>query len=99
MELYWKDITAIYIWRRCGQSPRDVIEKSKNACRLYWINDPWPGKLALAARPRGGDWLPDEVADWKRAGSESGFVGRKKCPCALLSGSGAHRVGLPHVCW
>jgi protein-tyrosine phosphatase len=26
------------------------------------------GKLALEARPRGGDWLPDEVAKWKRAG-------------------------------
>jgi hypothetical protein len=67
-------------------------KQSKNACKLYWINDSWPGKLALAARPGGGDGLPDEVADWKRAGSESGFVGRKKCPCALSSGSGTHRI-------
>lgn len=36
--------------------------------RLYWLNGPWQGKLALAARPRGGDWLEDEVAAWKRAG-------------------------------
>jgi len=36
--------------------------------RLYWLNGPWQGKLALAARPRGGDWLEDEVASWKRAG-------------------------------
>jgi protein-tyrosine phosphatase len=36
--------------------------------RLYWLDGPWPGKLALAARPRGGDWLSDEIADWKRAG-------------------------------
>lgn len=35
--------------------------------RLYWLNGPWNGKLALAARPRGGDWLGDEIADWKRA--------------------------------
>jgi protein-tyrosine phosphatase len=35
---------------------------------LYWLPGPWPGKLALAARPRGGDWLRDEVANWKRAG-------------------------------
>lgn len=35
---------------------------------LYWLRGPWPGKLALAARPRGGDWLTDEVAIWKRAG-------------------------------
>jgi protein-tyrosine phosphatase len=27
-----------------------------------------PGRLAVAARPRGNDWLPDEVAAWKHAG-------------------------------
>lgn len=26
------------------------------------------GRLAITARPRGGDWLADEVAGWKRAG-------------------------------
>lgn len=36
--------------------------------KLYWLNDVWPGRIALSARPRGGDWLADEVADWKRAG-------------------------------
>jgi protein-tyrosine phosphatase len=36
--------------------------------RLYWVNGPWKGKLALAARPRGGDWLEEDVAEWKRAG-------------------------------
>lgn len=35
---------------------------------LYWVDGPWQGKLALAARPRGGDWLQDDIADWKRAG-------------------------------
>jgi len=35
---------------------------------VYWIDGPWPGKLGLAARPRGGDWLQDEIAGWKRAG-------------------------------
>jgi protein-tyrosine phosphatase len=35
---------------------------------FYWVNGPWNGKLALAARPRGGDWLEDDVAQWKRAG-------------------------------
>ena len=35
---------------------------------LYWIDGPWPGKLALAARPRGGDWLQDEMRDWREAG-------------------------------
>ena len=36
--------------------------------KLYWISGPWSGKLAIAARPRGGDWLEDEVSDWKNAG-------------------------------
>jgi protein-tyrosine phosphatase len=35
---------------------------------LYWVDGPWPGKLAVAARPRGGDWLRDELESWKRAG-------------------------------
>ena len=36
--------------------------------QLYWIDGPWPGKLALSARPRGGDWLEDEIVAWKRNG-------------------------------
>ncbi len=39
-----------------------------NGTRLYWVDGPWPGKLALAARPRGGDWLEDEIIAWKRNG-------------------------------
>src|SRR5215467_6138854 len=35
---------------------------------LYWLDEAWPGRIALSARPRGGDWLRDEVRDWKRAG-------------------------------
>jgi hypothetical protein len=33
---------------------------------LHWLNGQWAGKLALEARPRGGDWLADEMANWKR---------------------------------
>jgi protein-tyrosine phosphatase len=35
---------------------------------LSWVNGPWPGKLALAARPRGEDWLEDEAKNWQQAG-------------------------------
>lgn len=35
---------------------------------LYWIEGPWPGKLAILPRPRGGDWLEDEVQGWRAAG-------------------------------
>jgi len=41
--------------------------------KLYWVDGPWPGKLALAARPRGGDWLEDEMTSWKRAGVHAVF--------------------------
>lgn len=34
---------------------------------LYWVDESWPGKLAVAPRPRGGDWLKDDVASWKQA--------------------------------
>ena len=35
---------------------------------LSWVEGSWPGKLAVTPRPRGGDWLQDEVSSWKRAG-------------------------------
>jgi hypothetical protein len=36
--------------------------------KLYWISGPWQGKLAISARPRGGDWLEDDISGWQRAG-------------------------------
>lgn len=35
--------------------------------KLHWVDGPWPGRLALSSRPRGGDWLGDEIASWQRA--------------------------------
>lgn len=35
---------------------------------LYWIPGSWPGRLAIMPRPRGGDWLEDEIQSWRRAG-------------------------------
>lgn len=37
---------------------------------FYWIEGPWPGRLAISSRPRGGDWLEDEVRAWQQAGIE-----------------------------
>lgn len=39
--------------------------------QLYRVDGPWPGTLVIAARPRGGDWLHDEIAAWKGAGVHS----------------------------
>jgi protein-tyrosine phosphatase len=48
-----------------GDSRRHaVIMKSP----LYWIEGPWRGRVAIVPRPRGGDWLEDEVREWRRAG-------------------------------
>lgn len=35
---------------------------------IYWIPGPWPGRLGILLRPRGGDWLPDEIRAWRKAG-------------------------------
>jgi protein-tyrosine phosphatase len=35
---------------------------------LHWVDGPCADKLAIGPRPRGGDWLADEVADWGRVG-------------------------------
>jgi protein-tyrosine phosphatase len=32
---------------------------------IYWIEGPWKGMLAIVGRPRGNDWLEDEVRTWK----------------------------------
>jgi protein-tyrosine phosphatase len=41
------------------------------ATKLYWITGPWPGRLAMASRPRGGDWLEDEMHGWQSAGIDT----------------------------
>lgn len=37
---------------------------------LYWIDVNVPIRLAIMARPRAGDWLEDEVVNWRRSGVE-----------------------------
>ena len=37
---------------------------------IYWIDGIERGRLGLVARPRGGDWLEDEIAAWQAAGIE-----------------------------
>ena len=39
--------------------------------KLHWVDGPWPGKLAVAARPRGGEWLEDEIAGWHGVGIDT----------------------------
>lgn len=37
----------------------------QNAHRIW---GPWRGRLAIVPRPRGGDWLEDEISGWREAG-------------------------------
>ena len=35
---------------------------------MYSLETPWPGHLMIMPRPRGNDWLHEEVRDWRSAG-------------------------------
>ena len=35
---------------------------------LHWIPLDAPGRLAIVGRPRGNDWLDDEMSGWERRG-------------------------------
>jgi protein-tyrosine phosphatase len=37
---------------------------------IYWIGMSGNSRLAIMARPRAGDWLEDEIANWHRSGVE-----------------------------
>jgi protein-tyrosine phosphatase len=39
--------------------------------QIYWIDGPWAGRLGVFPRPRGGDWLDEEVQSWKQAGLDA----------------------------
>ena len=34
-------------------------------------NRSWPGKLFVSSRPRGGDWLSDEIERWRQGGIQT----------------------------
>jgi len=36
--------------------------------KLYWLSNSASGRLAISGRPRGGDWLEDEVEGWRKQG-------------------------------
>ena len=56
--------------------------------RLHWIDLPTPGRLAIAARPRGEDWLDDEIGIWAAEGVA--------VVVSLLEPAEIHDLGLQH---
>lgn len=55
---------------------------------LHWVDGPWVGRLALAARPRGGDWLESEMTAWHRDGIDT--------VVSLLEPAEEHALDLVH---
>jgi hypothetical protein len=52
--------------------PRQVISKQDAlSTKLHWIKLPPPGRLAISARPRGGDWLESELFAWRALGIDT----------------------------
>ncbi|MFL6208253.1 MAG: dual specificity protein phosphatase family protein [Pyrinomonadaceae bacterium] len=39
--------------------------------RVYWISDLQSGRLGIMPRPRGGDWLEDEIRSLKMSGVDA----------------------------
>jgi len=60
-------VSSSWHLRQCTELSKEEGQEM-NLTPLYWVDGPWPGKLALSARPRGGDWLEDEVQAWRREG-------------------------------
>ena len=36
--------------------------------KVFWVAGPRSGKIGILLRPRGADWLEDEIAAWREAG-------------------------------
>jgi protein-tyrosine phosphatase len=52
----------------CSDPMPSENKRGVQAVRAYWIEGPWKGRLAIVPRPRGGDWLEDEIVDWGQLG-------------------------------
>jgi protein-tyrosine phosphatase len=50
-------------WSECRQERSPAMRTE-----VYWVPGPWPGRLGVVPRPRGGDWLADEVRSWRASG-------------------------------
>ena len=35
---------------------------------IHWASGPWRGKLGIGARPRGDDWLAEDIERWRGQG-------------------------------
>jgi protein-tyrosine phosphatase len=62
---------------------------------LHWLDGPWRGKLAVSARPRGGDWLDEELAGWRKSGVDEvvSLLTPEEVESLELQNEAAHATG------
>ena len=36
--------------------------------KVFWVSGPWQGRFGIVPRPRGAEWLDDEIRAWRDAG-------------------------------
>lgn len=53
---------------------------------MYWIDVAEPGRVAISAKPRAGDWLADEIGRWRLSGVNH--------VVSLLEAHEVHELGL-----
>jgi len=34
--------------------------------QVYWTDGPWTGRIGIVHRPRGGDWLEEDIQAWQK---------------------------------
>jgi hypothetical protein len=68
---------------------------------LYWVEDISPIRLAIAARPRGGDWLGDEIQRLRNSGVQTLVSMLTQCEIQELGllheGEECHACGLEYL--
>src|SRR6202008_2930319 len=57
--------------RGCGFVATRNNRKAMMSPVTYVIEGPWTGQLAIVPRPRGGDWLADELRGLKNGGFDT----------------------------
>ena len=68
--------------------PREIRAQELDRMTSYQIEGPWPGQLAIVPRPRGGDWLTDELRSLKDEGFD--------VLVSLLTEAESEELGLVH---
>jgi protein-tyrosine phosphatase len=67
IEQYWPGGNILF-GIQFGQRYAFINKVTPLIPKVYWIDAPLAGRLAIVPRPRAGDWLDDEIAGWQAEG-------------------------------